>query len=122
MFGDTRGDLESVFTRHELVTSVMLYWLTDTWPSSHRLYWHTVHDPVSPPPEGDRLISVPTGVGVFPGEAAYIPRRFVERDTNLTYWSYHSAGGHFAACEQPEAFVADIRNFFRPLRSTSRRA
>ena len=114
--GDTGGDVEGVFSREELVTNVMLYWLTGTWPSSHRLYWHSVRDRVPPVPGDGPLIPVPTGVGVFPAEVLYVPRAQVARDVDLRLWSYHEAGGHFAACEQPEAFVADVRTLFRDLR------
>jgi hypothetical protein len=115
-FGDTGGDVETAFDRNELATNVMLYWLTETWPSSHRLYWHSVRDRVPRSLGEGPLVTVPTGVGVFPAEVLYVPRTRVARDVNLTLWSYHSAGGHFAACEQPESFVADVRALFRDQR------
>ena len=65
------------------------------------------------PAHGGRLIFV----GLFPGEVFYVPRRFIERDANLVHWSPQTAGGHFAACEQPTLFVEDIRRFARKIRS-----
>jgi pimeloyl-ACP methyl ester carboxylesterase len=114
--GDTGGNVESVFSRRELVTNVMLYWLTDTWPSAHRLYWHSVRDRIPEPATDRPLVTVPTGVGLFPAEVLYVPRARAARDVDLKLWSYHSAGGHFAACEQPAAFVDDVRALFRDLR------
>ena len=113
--GDIGGDLESVFSREELVTNIMLYWVTESWVSAKRFYWHTARDPVELVPGREPLVPVPTGVGVFPGEAFYVPKRFVERDANLVHWSPQPAGGHFAACEQPELFVEDVRRFGRLL-------
>ncbi len=114
--GDTGGNVESVFTREELVTNAMLYWVTDSWPSAHRYYWYTVRDPVEIKEERTPLIDVPTGLGAFPAEAFYVPRKVVERYANVTHWSFLDKGGHFAACEQPDTFVAELRSFFRPLR------
>jgi pimeloyl-ACP methyl ester carboxylesterase len=117
-YGETNGDVESVFTREELVTNVMLYWVTETWASAKRFYWFTARDPVELVPGREPLVPVPTGVGLFPGEVFYVPKRFVERDANLVHWSPQPAGGHFAACEQPELFVGDLRRFARTLRGT----
>lgn len=116
-YGDTHGDVESAFTREELVTNVMLYWVTDTWGSARRFYWFTARDPIDLVPGRTPPVPVPTGVGLFPGEAFYVPKRFIERDANLVHWSPQPAGGHFAACEQPELFVEDIRRFARVLRN-----
>jgi pimeloyl-ACP methyl ester carboxylesterase len=116
-YGDTNGDVESVFSREELVTNVMLYWVTETWGSARRFYYFTARDPVELVPGRSPLVPVPTGVGLFPGEVFYVPRRFVERDANLVHWSPQAAGGHFAACEQPALFVEDLRRFARKLRS-----
>ena len=95
----------------ELITNVMLYWATDTWASAKRFYWHTVRDPVTLDPRRTPPVPVPTGLGLFPAEVYYVPRRFIERDANLVHWSPQPAGGHFAACEQPELFVTDVREF-----------
>jgi pimeloyl-ACP methyl ester carboxylesterase len=116
-YGDTHGDVESVFTREELVTNAMLYWVTGTWGSARRFYWYTARDPVDLVPGRTPLVPVPTGVGLFPGEVFYVPRKFVEQDANLVHWSPQPRGGHFAACEQPELFVDDVRLFARKVRT-----
>ena len=116
-YGETNGDVESAFTREELVTNVMLYWVTETWGSARRFYWYTARDPVELVPGRTPLVPVPTGVGLFPGEVFYVPKKFVARDANLVHWSPQSAGGHFAACEQPDLFVEDLRAFARKLRA-----
>ncbi len=55
----------------------MLYWVTETWGSARRFYWYTARDPVELVPGRNPLVPVPTGVGVFPGEVFYVPRKFV---------------------------------------------
>jgi len=117
--GDTHGDIESAFSREELVTNVMIYWVNDSWGSANRFYWHTARDPVVVDESRQPLVPVPTGIGMFPGEAFYVPRSRVERDANLVHWTYMPRGGHFAACEQPELFLEDLRAFYRPLRAGS---
>jgi pimeloyl-ACP methyl ester carboxylesterase len=116
-YGETNGDVESVFTREELVTNAMLYWVTETWGSARRFYWYTARDPVELVPGRTPLVPVPTGVAVFPGEVFYVPRKFIARDANLVYWSPQPVGGHFAACEQPELFVDDLRAYARKIRT-----
>ncbi|HEX4216880.1 MAG TPA: epoxide hydrolase [Acidimicrobiales bacterium] len=114
-WSDCRGDIESVFTKSELLTNVTLYWVTETIRSSmHYYYEHRQHPPVAVGPE---RIDVPTGVAMFPAEVMRVPREAVARKYDLRRWTEMDAGGHFAAMEQPGALVADIREFFRPLRS-----
>jgi pimeloyl-ACP methyl ester carboxylesterase len=115
-WADTNGDVESAFTRDELITAVMLYWVTGSWASAKRFYWYTARDPIELDPSRTPPVAVPTGIGLFPAEVFYVPRRFVERDANLVHWSPQPAGGHFAACEQPDLFVEDLRAFARKVR------
>ncbi len=61
-------------------------------------------------------VEVPTGVARFPKEIFRPPRSWVEKQYNLTHWTVMPKGGHFAAMEQPELFVEDVRKFFRSLR------
>jgi pimeloyl-ACP methyl ester carboxylesterase len=111
-WSDCDGHPETVFTRDQLVTNVMTYWVTGTITSSARLYWEHMHGPPSP----DR-VTVPTGVARFPKEVLRYPRPWVERRYNVTHWTDMPRGGHFAAMEQPELFVADVRAFFRTVRA-----
>lgn len=104
------GDKAGVLDRDAILTNVSIYWLTNTATSAGRLYKEAADFWVTPAkPSG-----VPTGVAVFPGDASI--RRFAERDHNVVRWSEFSGGGHFAAMETPGQLVADVREFFRPLR------
>ena len=114
-WSDCDGDPENCFTRDQLITNVMLYWVTQTFTSSARLYWETMHSGVlQEPPE---YVSVPTGVARYPKEEILrFPRSWVEQRYNVTHWAVMPRGGHFAAMEQPELFVDDLRTFFRTVR------
>ena len=111
-WSDCDGDLEKVFTRDQLVTNVMLYWVTGTITSSTRLYWELQHAGEEAP----EYVAVPTGVARYPKEVIRFPRAWVERRYNVTHWATMPRGGHFAAMEQPELFVEDLRTFFRTVR------
>jgi pimeloyl-ACP methyl ester carboxylesterase len=113
-WSDCHGEIESVFTKDELLTNIMLYWVTQTINSSTRLYYETAHQGYA---SYARRVEVPTGVAVFQDELPVPPRSLAERLYNIQRWSQMQAGGHFAALEQPQALVEDIRAFFRPLRN-----
>jgi microsomal epoxide hydrolase len=113
-WSDCNGDIESCFTKDELLTNVMLYWITQTIrPSMHYYYEHRATPPVAMRPE---RIDVPTAVAMFPREVMQVPRSAVERKYDLRRWTTMAHGGHFAAMEQPDALVADIRAFCREFR------
>jgi pimeloyl-ACP methyl ester carboxylesterase len=116
---DGDGHPEHVLTRDELLDNVMLYWLTGSGASSARLYWESFDsgfgrghgDTISDP------ISVPTGCSIFPKEIIRISRRWAETGfSDIRYWNQLDRGGHFAAFEQPELFVGELRSFFRLVR------
>jgi epoxide hydrolase len=111
-WSDCDGDPENAFTRDQLLTNVMLYWVTGTITSSTRLYWERQHSGEGRPP----FVSVPTGVARYPREILKFPRSWVERHYNVTYWMAMPRGGHFAAMEQPQLFADDVRAFFRTVR------
>jgi pimeloyl-ACP methyl ester carboxylesterase len=113
-WSDCDGDVESVFTRDALLTNITTYWVTQTAGSSARLYFETMHAGMFGAPE-DR-IEVPTGMATFRKELIKLPRSWVERCYDLRHWRTYDRGGHFAAMEQPEVFVGDVRTFFRALR------
>ncbi|HLZ57112.1 MAG TPA: epoxide hydrolase [Ktedonosporobacter sp.] len=112
-WSDCRGEVESVFTKDELLTNIMIYWVTQTINSSTRLYYETFHQH-----KGAFVgrVEVPTGVAVFPDELPVPPRSLAQSLYNIQQWTEMKAGGHFAALEQPQALAQDIRAFFRPLR------
>ena len=61
-------------------------------------------------------IDVPTGAAIFPAEIYILPRSWVEAAYDLRHWTVMPAGGHFAALEQPELYLQDVREFYRLLR------
>jgi len=110
---DCDGDPLNILGRDELLDNVMLYWVTATAASSARLYWESF----GPGRRTARTVTIPTGVAVFPKEIVAPVRRWLEPSyTDIRHWSEMPKGGHFAAFEQPELFVADVRKFFRTLR------
>ncbi len=113
-WSDCGGNPENVFTKDELLTNIMIYWVTGTITSSMRLYYEVFkHGRVF---FLANRIEVPTGVARFPREIMRFPRKWVENHYNVTHWTEMPRGGHFAAMEQPELFVDDVRRFFRTLR------
>jgi pimeloyl-ACP methyl ester carboxylesterase len=113
-WGDCGGEVGRRFTKDELLTNVMIYWITETIGSSVRLYRESRTRPLHFK-EGER-VNVPCGVARFPKEAPFPPRDWVERCYDVRRWTEMPSGGHFAAMEEPELLTEDIRAFFRPLR------
>jgi epoxide hydrolase len=104
-------------TRDQLLDMVTLYWVTGTGASSARLYWESIRQ-VNEWISGTAIepVDVPTACSIFPKELQRPSRRWAERRfTDIRYWSEPSRGGHFAAYEQPEIFVAEVRAAFRTL-------
>jgi pimeloyl-ACP methyl ester carboxylesterase len=102
-----------VLSRDELLDNVMLYWLPGAGASSARLYWESLASSDA----DQRRIEVPTGCSIFPKDILRIPRQWAElRFSNIRYWNELDRGGHFAAFEQPELFVSELRSFFRLVR------
>jgi pimeloyl-ACP methyl ester carboxylesterase len=107
---DCAGHPENALSRDELLDNVMLYWLPGAGASSARLYWESRRGSTDP-------IIVPTGCSIFPKEIARTSRRWAARRyTDIRYWNELDRGGHFAAFEQPELFVQELRSFFRLVR------
>lgn len=108
---DNDGHPEDVLTRDELLDNVMLYWVPGTGASSARLYWESFGS-------RSRLeVAVPMGATIFPGEIVGTSRRWAERRySRIVYWNEVARGGHFAAFEQPETFVAELRACFDVMR------
>jgi pimeloyl-ACP methyl ester carboxylesterase len=111
---DSHGNIESRVSKDALLTNIMLYWVTQTINSSFWLYYQMRHQPWRLG-RGER-ITVPTAVAAFPREIIRPPREWAARVCNLQRWTPMTAGGHFAALEEPQALVEDIRAFYRELR------
>jgi epoxide hydrolase len=113
-WSDCEGDPARCFTRDQLITNVMLYWVNQSSASSARLYWEVKHS--GAPAGGLPFVEVPTGVARYPKEVLRWPRSWIERQYNVVHWAVMDRGGHFPAMEQPELFVDDLRRFFRTVR------
>ena len=113
-WSDCHGDVESRYTKDELLTIVTIYWVTNTIGSSVRMYkenqshlWNME--------EGEK-VPAPAGMAMFPQEIAKPPREWAERSYDVRRWQEMPRGGHFAALEEPELLAHEVREFFRPLR------
>ena len=112
---DCNGHPENAISRDELLDNVMFYWLSRSGASSARLYWESFNRAFGG--EADNTVKLPTGCSIFPKEIVPTPRSWAEkRYTNIVYWNELDKGGHFAAFEQPELFVSEIRRCFRLMR------
>lgn len=114
VWSDCGGDLESSFTKDALLTNLMFYWAPNSAVSAARFYYESHADELRnfgfPKPK------VPTGFARFPGDPFNLPRSWAERNYNVTHWTEMLRGGHFAAMEQPQLLIEDVRKFFRTVR------
>lgn len=114
-WSDCDGDVEKSFTKDELLTNISIYWATETINSAFHYYYEPTHE--KPAPFAAERVEVPTGFARFPKDLTPAPREWAERFYgDIRHWTQMQRGGHFAAMEEPELFVEDIRAFFRPLR------
>ena len=111
-WSDSDGDPEKRFTKDELLTTIMIYWVTETANSSARMYYEARAEPIH---YMVGRVEVPVACAWFAREIVRWPRRWVEAQYNLVRWTEIPRGGHFAAFEEPELLVGDVRAFFREL-------
>lgn len=111
-WSDHGGKLENSFTKDELLTNVMVYWLTQTPTSAARIYFEREQY------TGDRKAKggVPFGVALFPKEINVLPRKWIEAQYRPVHFTEMPKGGHFAALEVPDLLVKDVRKFFGSLK------
>ncbi len=112
-WSDCKGEVESRFSKDQLLTNVMVYWITQTINSSTRLYYEARHHPWRLKP--GTKIEAPTAVALFPAELLLPPRHWAERVYNVQRWTEMPRGGHFAAMEEPKLLSDDVRAYFRGL-------
>lgn len=113
---DSGGNPESVITLDRMIDDIMLYWLSNTGASSARLYWQAMLD-MRGGGMPDGPMATPTGISMFPGEQLRLSRRWAEaRFAKLVHFGELDRGGHFAAMEQPDLLVEELRSTFRSLR------
>lgn len=109
---DNAGKPEDALSRDTILDNIMLYWLPANGASAARLYWESFGSIAKSDP-----VLLPTGVSNFPHEITKAPRKWAERILrNITYWTEVGRGGHFAAWEEPDLFVNEVRGFFATLR------
>ena len=113
-WSDCGGDVESRFTKDELLTNVMIYWVTGSITSSTRLYCETRR--AGRFGGANERVDIPTGCALFPKELFRPPRAWAEKSYNVARWTEMPRGGHFAALEEPELLAADVAAFFREVR------
>ena len=114
-WSDVDGDVESKFTKDELLTNVTIYWVTQTATSSARLYYESPRQGRAGL-LGAARIDVPTGCAAYPRDVGFTPRLWNEARYNVTRFTIMPRGGHFAALEEPELYLDEVRAFFRDLR------
>jgi microsomal epoxide hydrolase len=113
-WSDCDGDVYSRFTRDELLTNITIYWVTGTINASTRMYCESRRSGRFG--AAGQHVKVPTGVALFPKELFRPPRVWAEAAYDIVQWTRMPSGGHFAAMEEPDALVTDIRTFFRRVR------
>jgi pimeloyl-ACP methyl ester carboxylesterase len=108
------GHPAGALTRDDVLDNITLYWVTSTGVSAARSYWENKTSPFNA-----ANVSIPAAATVFPGEIYLAPRSWTEQAFHkLIYFNKASAGGHFAAWEQPQIFTQELRAAFKTLRST----
>jgi len=126
-WSDCSGDVEQRFTKDELLTNIMIYWVTGTINSSFLTYYDLMNAGAmrwigEKVKEWIGSSAVQAGFAIFPRELVVPPREWAERFFNVQRWSLMPTGGHFGAMEEPALLVQDIREYFRPLRTLARKA
>ena len=133
-WADHDGDLERVFHKDELLTNIMIYWVTNSGASSARIYYESRHMlgglAPTPFPRPDARVSIPTGCGSFPRQydrrdapvdtSSAEARKAADDRYNVVHFTTMPHGGHFPAFEQPKLWVDDIRTFFTSVRKNER--
>ena len=117
-WSDTDGDnIESAHTKDSLLTNIMVYLVTKTFNTASWIYYGRREEGGRLLSTDNRRVEVPTAAALFPAELlAWPPRSYVERLYNISHWSEMPRGGHFAALEEPELLIDDIRAFARTFR------
>jgi pimeloyl-ACP methyl ester carboxylesterase len=116
-WSDSRGDVETRFSKDDLVTTAMIYWLSQSIGTSMRYYWEAQHFQWQPEHDRTPVVEAPTAITLWPQELMLMPNALMESFYNLQRLTEMPSGGHFHPMEEPELLVGDIRAFFRTLRA-----
>lgn len=116
-WSDLKGeDIESVYSKDQLLTNIMVYVITGTFNTASWIYYGRREEGGRVLSTQGRRVEVPTGCAVFPAELlTWPPRSYADRIYNVTQWTEMPHGGHFAAMEEPDLLIEDIRRFRRSL-------
>jgi pimeloyl-ACP methyl ester carboxylesterase len=115
-WSDCGGEVERRFSKDDLLTTLMIYWATESFVTSVRYYYEAKHRPWEASHARTPVVEAPTGIAVFPQDVLIPPRGWAEKYYDLRHWRVMEAGGHFAHAEEPDKLVEDVRAFFRTLR------
>jgi pimeloyl-ACP methyl ester carboxylesterase len=108
---DNNGRPEDALTIDQMLDDISIYWLSNSGASSARLYWESFDSIFAKP------MTIPCGISIFPKELFRPARKWAEcLYQNLIHWNELDKGGHFAAFEQPELFVNEVRSCFSKIR------
>ncbi len=108
------NDIESRYTKHQLLSNIMIYLITRSFNTS-TWYYRAFVEELGHIPDGQK-VEVPVGVGAFQDKfLSFPPRRMIEHSYNVIHWRDHKSGGHFAALEEPAAFVEEVQSFLAKL-------
>lgn len=115
-WSDCHGDVESRFSKDDLLTNATLYWATESFSTTVRYYTEAARQPWAPSHDRQPVFQAPSGISIFRGDGAGLFADATVPLYNAHFVKAHESGGHFAAAEEPEAVIDDIRATFRPLR------
>ncbi len=111
-WSDNAGNLETKFTKDELLTNISIYWFTETIGSSVRVYFESAH---SWSPNGMNKVKTPTGFMMLEKDIAVGPREWEDRSYNIIHWHTHPSGGHFGEWEEPNVIANDLQLFYKEI-------
>ena len=117
-WSDCNGDVESKFTKDDLINTTMIYWLSESFGTSARYYYEAAHNLWSPSHDRFPIVESATGFSIFEGDIIFRPKKLMQKANNLKHWNTFKNGGHFAPMEQPKIIIDEIRKFFREYRSS----
>ncbi|MBL08142.1 MAG: epoxide hydrolase [Rhodobiaceae bacterium] len=116
-WGDCGNDIESRFSKDDLINTTMIYWLSESFGTSARYYYEAMHNMWKASHDRTPIVESAVGFTVFEGDIIFRPKKLMAEANNLQYWNVTEKGGHFAPMEEPEFLVKEIRKFFSSYRS-----
>jgi pimeloyl-ACP methyl ester carboxylesterase len=115
-WSDCGGEVERRFSKDDLLTTMTLYWATESFGTAARAYAEAKRHPWTPSHDRMPVVEAPTAILLFENDIVKLPRRWAEGYYNLKRWNVSLTGGHFAPMEEPDILVNDLREFYRDLR------